>query len=186
MKKILITILFVTLFSGKVTAEPIELKYATFEPPGPGFWALDRSHYPGGTTPISQWLIGETMPAGMRRVLAEVGVVVLADARRGEPESGQKARRADQGHDPGVPGRPGPPDALEMRIGREPGDHRYHKRQVPPMRRRERRPHRDESNQADGQHVRPADPGLNQRSPRGRYRVRVHLKAVGQRLAESV
>jgi pyruvate,water dikinase len=54
----------------------------TFDPPGPGRWALDRSHYPGGTTPISQWLISESMPAGMERVFAEIGAPVRrVDAR---------------------------------------------------------------------------------------------------------
>jgi pyruvate,water dikinase len=50
--------------------------HAAFEPPGPGHWALDRSHYPGGTTPISQWLIAESMPAGMERVFSEVGAPI--------------------------------------------------------------------------------------------------------------
>lgn len=45
-----------------------------FAPPGPGEWSLDRSHYPGGTTPISQWLIGESMAAGLGRAFAELGV----------------------------------------------------------------------------------------------------------------
>jgi pyruvate,water dikinase len=45
-----------------------------FAAPGPGQWALDRSHYPGGTTPISQWVMEQSMPAGMERVFAEVGV----------------------------------------------------------------------------------------------------------------
>ena len=30
-----------------------------FEPPGPGRWALDRSHFTGAATPIVQWLIEE-------------------------------------------------------------------------------------------------------------------------------
>ena len=47
---------------------------ATFETPGPGHWELDRSHFPGGTTPISQWLMTESMPAGMAHVFAEQGV----------------------------------------------------------------------------------------------------------------
>ena len=38
-------------------------------------WELDRSHYPGGTTPISQWLMGGC-PAGMRRSFAEFGLPV--------------------------------------------------------------------------------------------------------------
>lgn len=45
-----------------------------FEAPGPGQWALDRSHYPGGTTPISQWLISRSMGAGMERVFNENGL----------------------------------------------------------------------------------------------------------------
>jgi pyruvate,water dikinase len=46
----------------------------TFTPPGPGSWALDRSHFPGGTTPIAQWLMEASMTAGMRRAFAELGV----------------------------------------------------------------------------------------------------------------
>ena len=46
-----------------------------FTPPGPGRWALDRSHFPGGTTPISQWLMEECMAAGLGRAFAEVGVL---------------------------------------------------------------------------------------------------------------
>lgn len=49
---------------------------AEFAAPGPGQWTLDRSHYPGGTTPISQWLLSETMAAGMERVMAEIGAPV--------------------------------------------------------------------------------------------------------------
>ena len=47
---------------------------ATFETPGPGHWDLDRSHFPGGTTPITQWLMTESMPAGMSHVFADQGV----------------------------------------------------------------------------------------------------------------
>jgi pyruvate,water dikinase len=47
-----------------------------FVAPGPGFWTLDRSHYPGGTTPISEWLISESMAAGMERVMAEIGAPI--------------------------------------------------------------------------------------------------------------
>ena len=47
---------------------------AAFAPPGPGQWALDRSHFAGGTTPICQWLMEESMGRGMRRVFAELGV----------------------------------------------------------------------------------------------------------------
>ncbi len=50
------------------------MQQPTFTPPGPGRWRLDRSHYPGGATPISQWLIGESMAAGMEQVFAESGV----------------------------------------------------------------------------------------------------------------
>ena len=46
----------------------------TFEAPGPGRWELDRSHFPGGTTPIAQWLMVEAMEAGMTSVMAENGV----------------------------------------------------------------------------------------------------------------
>lgn len=44
-----------------------------FEPPGPGMWNLDRSHYPGGTTAISQWLM-EGCPTGMRPAFEELGM----------------------------------------------------------------------------------------------------------------
>jgi pyruvate,water dikinase len=47
---------------------------AMFEAPGPGQWALDRSHFPGGATPITQWLLTGSMGAGMERVFAEIGV----------------------------------------------------------------------------------------------------------------
>ena len=57
---------------------------ATFEAPGPGRWELDRSHFPGGTTPIAQWLMSESMQAGMSRVFADQGVPArsLADPLR--------------------------------------------------------------------------------------------------------
>lgn len=45
----------------------------TWEPPGPGRWELDRSHYPGGTTPISIGLMEASMAPGMRRVFRELG-----------------------------------------------------------------------------------------------------------------
>ncbi len=45
-----------------------------FRTPAPGRWELDRSHFPGGTTPIVQWLMEESMEAGMRQVMGEVGV----------------------------------------------------------------------------------------------------------------
>ncbi len=45
-----------------------------FVAPGPGEWQLDRSHYTGGVTPISQWLLSHGATNGLRRVFAEVGV----------------------------------------------------------------------------------------------------------------
>ncbi|HUS42405.1 MAG TPA: PEP-utilizing enzyme [Ilumatobacteraceae bacterium] len=45
-----------------------------FVAPGPGEWQLDRSHYTGGVTPISQWLMTDGMQNGFRRVFAELGV----------------------------------------------------------------------------------------------------------------
>ena len=44
-----------------------------FDAPGAGMWDLDRSHYPGGTTPISQWLM-EGCPNGMRGAFEEFGI----------------------------------------------------------------------------------------------------------------
>ena len=44
-----------------------------FEAPGPGMWNLDRSHFPGGTTPMSKWLM-EGCPTGMRRAFEEIGM----------------------------------------------------------------------------------------------------------------
>jgi len=52
----------------------------TFTAPGPGRWAIDRSHFAGGTTPICEWLMEQSMEPGMRRVFAELGVP--ADALR--------------------------------------------------------------------------------------------------------
>ena len=46
----------------------------TFTAPGPGEWQLDRSHYPGAVTPISQWLMTEGMYNGFREVFSELGV----------------------------------------------------------------------------------------------------------------
>lgn len=45
-----------------------------FEPPGPGCWQLDRSHYGGGTTPIAQWLQVSTTTPAFRRGFAELGI----------------------------------------------------------------------------------------------------------------
>jgi phosphohistidine swiveling domain-containing protein len=47
-----------------------------FEAPGPGQWALDRSHYPEATTPISQWLICSSMASGTGQVFGELGAPV--------------------------------------------------------------------------------------------------------------
>ena len=53
-----------------------------WSPPGPGQWSLDRSHYPGGTTPISQWLIETGMESGFRRVFGELGAPIGAISGR--------------------------------------------------------------------------------------------------------
>ncbi len=45
----------------------------TWEAPGPGYWELDRSHFVGGETPLVQHIQAAAMPAGMRRVFAELG-----------------------------------------------------------------------------------------------------------------
>ena len=45
----------------------------TWTAPGPGFWELDLSHFVGGTTPLVQHIQTQAMPAGMRRVFAELG-----------------------------------------------------------------------------------------------------------------
>ncbi len=55
---------------------------ADWPPPGPGQWSLDRSHYAGGTTPISQWLIETGMESGLRRVFGELGAPVGAISGR--------------------------------------------------------------------------------------------------------
>jgi phosphohistidine swiveling domain-containing protein len=54
----------------------------TFEAPGPGRWELDRSHFPGGTTPIAQWLMCESMGPGIARVMEEQGVPAKTIASR--------------------------------------------------------------------------------------------------------
>jgi rifampicin phosphotransferase len=46
---------------------------AQFDAPAPGMWTLDRSHFPGGTTPIAMWLM-EGCPTGMRRGFEEIGM----------------------------------------------------------------------------------------------------------------
>lgn len=57
-------------------AAPVPPADVAFDPPGPGFWALDRSHFPGGVTPIGQWLLRHGMPAGTRKVFAEMGAPI--------------------------------------------------------------------------------------------------------------
>jgi rifampicin phosphotransferase len=41
--------------------------------PGPGQWALDRSHMPAGTTPLVQHIAQSSMPQGMRRMFRDLG-----------------------------------------------------------------------------------------------------------------
>ncbi len=48
----------------------------TWEAPGPGHWELDRSHYPGGTTPISIWLMELGMERGMARMAEDLGAPI--------------------------------------------------------------------------------------------------------------
>ncbi len=45
----------------------------TWAAPGPGYWELDRSHFVGGETPLIQHIQAQAMPAGMRKVFAELG-----------------------------------------------------------------------------------------------------------------
>ena len=45
----------------------------TWEPPGPGYWELDRSHFVGGETPLVQHVQARSMPFGLRKVFAELG-----------------------------------------------------------------------------------------------------------------
>ncbi len=47
---------------------------ATFTAPGPGKWALDRSHYDGGTTPLVQELLAGAMTDAVRGVFDTLGV----------------------------------------------------------------------------------------------------------------
>ncbi|MBI4935723.1 MAG: hypothetical protein HY828_17715 [Actinobacteria bacterium] len=47
-----------------------------WDAPGPGQWAVDRSHIPSGATPLVQDLVSRSMPAGMRRVFAELGAPI--------------------------------------------------------------------------------------------------------------
>jgi rifampicin phosphotransferase len=66
-----------SLNSTAASATPLD-----WSPPGPGHWSLDRSHYPGGTTLISQWLIETGMESGMRRVFAELGAPLATISAR--------------------------------------------------------------------------------------------------------
>ena len=52
----------------------------TWLAPGPGYWELDLSHFVGGATPIVQHIQTEAMPAGMRKVFAELGTPPTAAA----------------------------------------------------------------------------------------------------------
>ncbi|MCP3936447.1 MAG: hypothetical protein GY708_13855 [Actinomycetia bacterium] len=45
-----------------------------FEPPGPGGWDLDLSHFPGGTTPIAQALMAGGIEKAYEDLFAELGV----------------------------------------------------------------------------------------------------------------
>lgn len=47
---------------------------ADFEPPGPGHWELDRSHFTGGATPIMKWLITESVEQGFRKLWRTFGI----------------------------------------------------------------------------------------------------------------
>jgi rifampicin phosphotransferase len=47
-----------------------------WEAPGPGQWALDRSHYPGGTTPLSQSIIEKGFGAGLARMARDLGAPI--------------------------------------------------------------------------------------------------------------
>lgn len=45
-----------------------------FDPPGPGRWALDRSHFDGGTTPSMQALMTEAMGTALEPAFRQLGV----------------------------------------------------------------------------------------------------------------
>ncbi|MGE0139645.1 MAG: PEP-utilizing enzyme [Ilumatobacteraceae bacterium] len=54
----------------------------TWDAPGPGQWARDRSHMPAGCTPIVQHIVGQSMPRGMRRMFRDLGAPLdTLDAR---------------------------------------------------------------------------------------------------------
>lgn len=46
----------------------------SFEPPGPGHWVLDRTHFPGGTTLLMREIVSEAVDAAYRRQFAEFGL----------------------------------------------------------------------------------------------------------------
>jgi pyruvate,water dikinase len=50
------------------------MEVTDFDPPGPGFWQLDRSHFPGGTTPIARELVGTAVEDVYRREWANIGI----------------------------------------------------------------------------------------------------------------
>ena len=83
---------------------------ARFEPPGPGQWALDRSHFPGATTPISEELMERSMERGMRRVFAEIGTP--ADTLQARFVNGFMYTRLRPLIAPDKPARKAPPKAL--------------------------------------------------------------------------
>lgn len=45
-----------------------------FTPPGPGHWELDRSHFPGGTTPIMKWLLPAAVESAYREQWPILGI----------------------------------------------------------------------------------------------------------------
>jgi len=46
----------------------------SFTPPGPGQWQLDRSHFTGGTTPLLQTLLSESVQAANRKLWPIMGI----------------------------------------------------------------------------------------------------------------
>ena len=45
-----------------------------FLPPGPGFWQLDRSHFPGGTTPIMRSVMTNATESAFRKIFSILGI----------------------------------------------------------------------------------------------------------------
>jgi len=56
-----------------VAAREHEQVTSSFQAPGVGQWALDRSHFPSGVTPLSQWFLREGM-VGFEHVFEELGL----------------------------------------------------------------------------------------------------------------